>query len=311
MIGVDYQALKVAEEQFLAPDYEEIAKINEHANKEKFVASIVWRNVGLFLGLHILAVVGFYQLIFIAKWSTVYWTIACWLVNVLGITAAAHRLWSHRSYKATWIARLFFMLCNCNDIIEWSRDHRCHHKWTDTNADPHNTKRGLFFSHMGWLLVRKHPEVKRKGAQLDLSDLYSDSILMFQRRYYKLLVLLFCFLIPTAVPVYFWKETTFTAFVTAAAFRYCFCLHETWLINSAAHKFGFKPYDANISPTDSYWLAIVAAGEGGHNYHHVFPQDYRTSEYSWIYNITRVIIDAMATVGIVYDRKIVPQEVDD
>ena len=25
-----------------------------------------------------------------------------------------------------------------NDVIEWCRDHRCHHKWTDTDADPHN-----------------------------------------------------------------------------------------------------------------------------------------------------------------------------
>lgn len=32
------------------------------------------------------------------------------------------------------------------------RDHRVHHKFTDTNADPHNSKRGLFFSHMvNWI----------------------------------------------------------------------------------------------------------------------------------------------------------------
>uniref|UniRef100_A0A0M3IMK2 Acyl-CoA desaturase n=1 Tax=Ascaris lumbricoides TaxID=6252 RepID=A0A0M3IMK2_ASCLU len=257
----------------------------------KFVASIVWRNVILFVLLHLFALFGAYQIIFVAKWPTVLWTVVCWFLSVLGITAGAHRLWSHKSYKATWPARLFFMLCNCmafqNDVIEWSRDHRCHHKWMDTDADPHNTKRQatpysqlyedycktrFFFSHMGWLLVRKHPELKRKGAQIDMSDLYADSILMFQR-------------------------------------RYCFILHETWLINSAAHKYGFKPYDINISPTESFWLAVLAAGEGGHNYHHVFPQDYRTSEYSFVHNITKVIIDSMAAAGLVYDRKVVPQHV--
>lgn len=45
--------------------------------------------------------------------------------------------------------------------------------------------RGMFFAHMGWLLVRKHPEVKRKGAQLDLSDLFNDPILAFQRRFFS------------------------------------------------------------------------------------------------------------------------------
>uniref|UniRef100_A0A915BNT3 Fatty acid desaturase domain-containing protein n=1 Tax=Parascaris univalens TaxID=6257 RepID=A0A915BNT3_PARUN len=309
----DEGTLMTAADQYLAPDFKEITEINEQSKKEKFVASIVWRNVVLFALLHVFALFGAYQIIFVAKWPTVLWTVVCWLLSVLGITAGAHRLWSHRSYKATWPARLFLMLCNCvafqNDVIEWSRDHRCHHKWTDTDADPHNTKRGFFFSHMGWLLVRKHPQLKQKGAQIYMGDLYEDSILMFQRRYYKCLVVLFCFLIPTAVPVYFWREATLTAFLTAAVFRYCFILHETWLINSAAHKYGFKPYDINITPTESFWLAVVAAGEGGHNYHHVFPQDYRTSEYSFVHNITKVIIDAMAAVGLVYDLKVVPQHV--
>lgn len=35
---------------------------------------------------------------------------------------------------------------------------------------------------MGWLLVRKHPDLKRKGATIDMSDLLNDKVLMFQRR---------------------------------------------------------------------------------------------------------------------------------
>ena len=38
-------------------------------------------------------------------------------------------------------------------------DGRVHHKFSETDADPHNAKRGFFFSHVGWLLVRKHPQV--------------------------------------------------------------------------------------------------------------------------------------------------------
>ena len=69
-----------------------------------------------------------------------------------------------------------------NDIIEWCRDHRVHHKYSETDADPHNAKRGFFFAHIGWLLVRKHPDVKEKGKQLDLSDLYADPVCRFQRK---------------------------------------------------------------------------------------------------------------------------------
>lgn len=57
-----------------------------------------------------------------------------------------------------------------------------HHKFTDTDADPHNSQRGLFFSHMGWLLVRKHQDVKTKGGTIDMSDLKNDPIVMFQKK---------------------------------------------------------------------------------------------------------------------------------
>lgn len=60
---------------------------------------------------------------------------------------------------------------------------RVHHKFTDTDADPHNSRRGLFFSHVGWLLVKKHPDVKRKGATIDMSDLERDPIVMFQKKW--------------------------------------------------------------------------------------------------------------------------------
>lgn len=69
-----------------------------------------------------------------------------------------------------------------NHIYEWARDHRVHHKYSETDADPHNATRGFFFSHIGWLLVRKHPDVKEKGKTLDTSDLDADPVVMFQKK---------------------------------------------------------------------------------------------------------------------------------
>lgn len=104
----------------------------------------------------------------------------------LGVTAGAHRLWTHNGYKAKWQLKLIWMYLNCmafqNSVFEWARDHRAHHKFTDTHADPHNFKRGFFFSHMGWLMVKKHPDVKRVGGTIDMSDLQRDRIVMFQKK---------------------------------------------------------------------------------------------------------------------------------
>lgn len=112
--------------------------------------------------------------------------LALGMFGAFGITAGAHRLWSHRSYKAKWPLRLILMLSQTlafqNSIYEWVRDHRVHHKFTDTDADPHNARRGFFFSHIGWLMVKKHPDVKARGKAVDMSDLETDGIVMFQKK---------------------------------------------------------------------------------------------------------------------------------
>lgn len=61
-----------------------------------------------------------------------------------------------------------------------------HHKYSETTADPHDATRGFFFSHVGWLLVRKHPDVREKGKGIDMSDVLADPIVRFQRRYAQL-----------------------------------------------------------------------------------------------------------------------------
>ncbi|XP_034253876.1 acyl-CoA desaturase-like [Thrips palmi] len=96
-------------------------------------------------------------------------------------------------------------------IYEWARNHRVHHKFMDTDVDPHNIKRGFFFAHVGWLMVHKHPDVRAKGKIVDVSDLEADPIVMFQKRYYYTLMVLFAFVMPTAVPWLLWGEDPWTA----------------------------------------------------------------------------------------------------
>jgi len=208
---------------------------------------LVWRNIIAFVYLHIAAVYGLYLFFMSAQWKTSTLAMILYTMSGLGITAGAHRLWAHRSYKAKWPLRLILTLFNTiafqDCAIHWARDHRVHHKYSETDADPHNATRGFFFSHVGWLLCRKHPEVIAAGKKLDLSDLEADPILAFQKKHYMILMPLFCFIIPTLIPVYLWGETWSNAFFVATMFRYTFILNVTWLVNSAAHKWGDKSYD--------------------------------------------------------------------
>jgi stearoyl-CoA desaturase (delta-9 desaturase) len=77
----------------------------------------------------------------------------------LGITGGSHRLWAHKSYTASPPLKVLLMLLNAGanqgSIFHWARDHRLHHKFSDTEYDPHTMARGFFFAHVGWLLEKK------------------------------------------------------------------------------------------------------------------------------------------------------------
>lgn len=132
-------------------------------------------------------------------------------------------------------------------------------------------------------------------------------------RYYIPLAVTLCLVMPAVVPWYFWDESFQTAFFVSSMFRYVLTLHATWLTNSAAHIWGYHPYDKwvalslavayfmyivvhtlwfnvenvcllfkcvfcrEIKPSDSRLAAIFSLGEW-HNYHHVFPGDYTVAE---------------------------------
>jgi stearoyl-CoA desaturase (delta-9 desaturase) len=257
---------------------------------------------------HVAALVGC-TLVPESKWQTNAFALALWPLSGLGITAGAHRLWSHRSYKAGNVLKGCLMLLNSianqGSIYHWSRDHRVHHKHSDTHADPHNASRGFFFSHVGWLLTKKHPDVIRAGQQLDFSDLRADPFVMFQKSLDPWLNLFMCFVFPTWVCVSLWDENAWNGLLVAGALRYVFVLHCTWCVNSVAHLYGSKPYDPNIYPSENAFVSILAIGEGWHNWHHKYPFDYAASEFgiSERFNPTKLFIDTMIRYGLASEPK--------
>lgn len=277
--------------------------------------TIVWRNVILMVYLHGAALYGLYLTVTLqAMWQTVACAFLLYIMGGLGVTMGSHRLWAHRTYKAKWPLRLLLATWQTmafqNDIHEWSRDHRVHHKYSETDADPHDARRGFWFSHVGWLCMKKHPQVIEKGQTIDCSDLLKDPIVYFQQKFYIPLVLLCCVILPTVGPVYFWGETYWNGYFVCSMLRYAVTLNITWLVNSAAHMWGFKPYDRTIGPVENVSVAVLAVGEGWHNFHHTFPWDYKTSEFGlYKTNLSTLMIDFFWYLGLAYDLKVASPEV--
>jgi fatty-acid desaturase len=171
-----------------------------------------------------------------------------WALGGLGITAGAHRLWSHRSYKAAWPLRVLLLVINSmanqGSAIHWSRDHRTHHLFSDTMSDPYDASRGFFFSHVGWLLLRKHSRVLKASRRfVSVADLWADPLLALQERLDPWWNLTFCFVLPTLAPVVLWGEGAWNAYMVAGVVKYLLTLHITWSVNSVVHKWGRKPYN--------------------------------------------------------------------
>lgn len=71
----------------------------------------------------------------------------------------------------------------------------------ETDADPHDARRGFFFAHVGWLFLTPHPEVVAKRKIIDMRDLESDPIVMWQKRLYIPLFALIAIAIPVLVRI--------------------------------------------------------------------------------------------------------------
>lgn len=92
----------------------------------------------IFLSLaHIAGIYGIFTIPYCHKY-TLLWAYILWPISGWGITAGVHRLWAHRSYKASFGLRVVLMLANSianqGCIYHWSRDHRVHHKHSDVST---------------------------------------------------------------------------------------------------------------------------------------------------------------------------------
>ncbi|KAJ8688025.1 hypothetical protein QAD02_023820 [Eretmocerus hayati] len=300
-----------SKECVLSKHSRESSKYDEIKNWYERPEDIKWLNSTLIISFHLFALYGIFTLPYFQRWKTFLWSFFVASCGAFGITAGAHRLWSHKSYKASNPMKFILMMCFCcagqNSMYHWVRDHRLHHKHSETDADPHNSNRGFFFSHCGWLMQKKHPEVLMKGKQIDMSDIEADPVVMFFEKYFTLSKVVISYLIPIMVPVYFWNEDWYYSFLFQFC-RYIFSLNATWSVNSFAHLYGYKPYDKSIAPVENKFVAIFSLGEGWHNYHHTFPYDYRAAEIGGSrFNPTTTLIDLFSKIGWAYDCR-VPSE---
>ena len=148
-----------------------------------------------------------------------------------------HRLWAHRCYNASKPLEYVLAFAGAGavqgSIKWWSRGHRAHHRYTDTDLDPYSAHKGFLWSHIVWMLVKP----RRKPGVADISDLNKNPVVRWQHDYYIWLLVSMAYIIPTIIPGLFWGDY-------AGGFFYAGALRSTFVHHVSVQSFSCACIDA-------------------------------------------------------------------
>jgi stearoyl-CoA desaturase (delta-9 desaturase) len=265
-----------------------------------------WVSIIFLLGTLLIAAIGTPW--YVAKvglgWPEVVTFFVLWVFTGLSVTAGYHRLFAHKTYQAAWPVRLFFLVFGAgaleNSILFWAADHRVHHAHVDEERDPYNIKKGFWWAHMGWIFF-ENEEPPRSVVR----DLEEDPLVRWQDRYYALIGLSVAFGIPLIVGLL--TGRVLGCLLIGGVLRVVVSHHGTFFINSLCHMVGRRPYSREHSARDSPIMAVLAFGEGYHNYHHSFPFDYRNGVKVWQFDPAKWTIFLLSKLGLARDLRRAPE----
>lgn len=219
----------------------------------------------------------------------------------VGITLGFHRLVSHRSYQVPRLLEYFLIFCGTlsgqGGPIDWIGLHRIHHQYSDREADPHNSLKGFYWSHLGWMLCQNPANEK---IALYTKDISGDRFYQFCQ--YGMIPLQ---LILAGI-LYYLGGLPFV--VWAIFVRLVVVFHCTWFVNSATHKFGYKSYESHDTSLNCWWVALLTFGEGWHNNHHAFQYSARHGLEWWEIDLTWMMIKTLSFLGLATKIKLPPNK---
>jgi len=252
------------------------------------------------VSVHVMALFAFFPFAF--SWSAVaVMFFLYWLTASLGICLGYHRYLTHRGFTAPkWLGYtlIFFGTLACqNGPIKWVGQHRMHHAGSDTPEDPHSAKKGFWWAHLNWMF-NTHSKFDDKQVLRDYTkDFCEDKFYKFLDDYFVLVQVAFGFALLAigGLPWVIWG-----VFV-----RLVVTYHSTWLVNSAAHWYGYVtfPLKDDLS-TNCWWVGLLAFGEGWHNNHHAFPKSARHGLRPWEIDMTWWALCVLEKLGLAKDIKV-------
>ena len=218
------------------------------------------------------------------------------LTGCIGITMTYHRMIAHRSFVTPkWFERIcatFGALAMQGGPIKWTGIHRQHHSAPDTDKDPHSSRGGFFYCHVGWTMRHRDqfdsPDRLRKFSREVTTD-----------PYYRWLDTIAGQLIPQIVlSLILYAIGGFSMVLWGVCLRMVLVYHATWCVNSATHFFGYRNYNIDDYSRNTWWVALITFGEGWHNNHHAIQHVAEAGHKWWEFDATMIVIRCLKAMGI-------------
>lgn len=216
-----------------------------------------------------------------------YSMLASWFIVHLGVSCALHRGFSHRTWEPRnkfilVVLHFLSLICVVGSTITWSGTHRLHHKYSETDKDPHwSSNKSIWVKIKYWFNYWPTHAVSPKTVK----DLTSDPLhKFFHRNYFKILLayMVILFVISPTLFMYGFMVTTM------------FSLHTISWITVGAHIFGHQDNNTGDSSRNTYLMGYFSWGEGWHNNHHARPGSYEFGRHWYQLDIGKWAIKLMA-----------------
>ena len=242
-------------------------------------------------------------------WGDLLIAAMAYLVQIFGITAGYHRLFTHQSYTASPGFSLFIALAGNaageGPVKRWVANHWLHHRWTETEKDPHSpVAQGFWHAHMGWLLdASKFDQAIAEARRfrfrksVEWVDRHSNSLFFSQ----ILILGLLHWIGHLISPFSFSGPPTglLWSFFVAVPLG----LHATFAVNSVCHLWGYENVKTENQSRNHPIVALLTLGEGWHSNHHLFPHSARHGLKIWEVDLTYFLLRSAETLGWVSDLK--------
>lgn len=228
-----------------------------------------------------------------------------WVTGGLGITLGWHRLVSHRSFQVPKWLEYFLVFCGTLAMqggpIWWVGLHRHHHLYSDQPVDHHDSNKGFWWSHMGWMF-REVPAVQE--IPRFTKDISGDPFYRFCDAFFFPIQVVLGFVLFGLGERILGAGGGWSFVLWGTFARLAFVYHCTWFVNSATHMFGYKSHESGDNSRNCWWVALVTYGEGWHNNHHAYQYSARHGLQWWEIDPTWMMIQGLKALGLATKVKV-------